>query len=134
MNTYHIRCIEADYPVLLALGETLGAISVNPETQAVAATHAGCWDYIGHIARPTGETVATEMGPQPVMAPLLDLAGHPYIHINLRTPLALGEVAQQMAAANPDIAAGLADLGRFFLLDEAGNARAPTNPHRVFFA
>lgn len=130
MNTYYLRTIAADYPAMIAIGKVLGAIT---ETDGIiTATQGGCWDYIGPIHVPTGETTETEMGPQPVMTPLLDPDGNEYIHVNLITPIALKATAMALAAEHPEAAAGLADLGRYFLLDANGDARLPTNPHRVF--
>ena len=131
MNNYYIRCKQSDWPELLALGEKLGAVKVTDE--GVFATNGGAWDYIGEIHKPTGVMLTDADGNQyPEMAPVLDPEGVPYWHANLITPLALGELAISMQGDNPDIAAALAELGRFFLLDAEGNARLPTQPHRVF--
>lgn len=130
MNTYYLRTISADYPAMIAIGKVLGAIT---ETDGIiTATQGGCWDFIGPIHVPTGETVDTELGPMPVMAPLLDTDGNEYIHANLITPISLKETAVALAAEHPEVAEGLAELGRYFLLDANGDARLPTNPHRVF--
>lgn len=128
-NKYFIRTIAADYPVMIALGKALGALA---EFEGTIYAPGGTWDPIGPIHKPTGEMVDTPMGPQPVLTPLVDGDGNEYIHANILTPVNLKETAVAMAAAHPEIAAGLADLGKFFLLDAEGNARAPTNPHRVF--
>lgn len=146
MNTYFIRCIHADYSRLLTLGEKLGAITltytefvqstdengITVETPTgdptVGATEGGAWDYIGYIPQP--DVVDSEGNP--VFKPIADAAGNPYIHVNLVTPLALGEVAANMAGTDEEIAAALQDLGSFFLLDEQSNARAPSQPFRVF--
>jgi hypothetical protein len=92
----------------------------------------GCWDYIGTIYVPTGETYDTEYGPQPMQAPLKDALGNEYIHVNLITPVNLREAAQALAAAHPEVAAGLANLGKYFSVDAEGNAIPPKFPHRVF--
>lgn len=129
-NIYYIRTIAAHYAEMIAIGKVLGAII---ETDGIiTATQGGCWDFIGPIHVPTGETTQTEMGPQPVMAPLLDPDGNEYIHVNLITPIALKATALSLAAEYPEAAAGLADLGKYFLLDANGDARLPNNPHRVF--
>ena len=130
MNTYYLRTIAAHYDEMIAIGKVLGAIT--EVDGIITATQGGCWDYIGPIHVPTGETTETEMGPQPVMTPLLDPDGNEYIHVNLITPIALKATAMALAAEHPEAAAGLADLGRYFLLDANGDARLPTNPHRVF--
>lgn len=146
MNLYYIRCIQADYNRLLTLGEKLGAIQLQysefvqstdesgntVETPTgeptVSATLGGAWDYIGYIPQP--DVVDAEGNP--VFKPIEDAQGNPYLHINLITPLALGDVAANMAGTDEEIAAALQDLGRFFLLDEQGNARAPSQLFRVF--
>jgi len=92
----------------------------------------GCWDYIGPIYVPTGEVIETDFGPQPVMTPRTDAQGREYIHVNLITPVNLKEAAQALAAAHPEVAAGLANLSKYFLVDADGNAVAPNMPHRVF--
>lgn len=126
MNDYYLRCIPADYDRMIAIGVALGAVTV--EEGVVTPTQGGVWDYIGEIAEQTG---VDDEG-NPITAPVSDANGVPYIHINLRTPIALGETAQQMAQEHPEVAEGLAELGRFFLLDAEGNARAPSAPLRVF--
>lgn len=129
MQTYYLRTIAADYEQMLQLGVTLGAIQINDE---VISAPGGCWDYIGPIHTPTGETVQTDFGPQPVMTPRTDAQGNEYIHVNLITPVNLKEAAQALAVAHPEVAAGLANLGKYFLVDAEGNAVAPVQPHRVF--
>ena len=125
MNLYYIRCVQQDYPKLLSLGQKLSAINVSSSEDGeaeVSATNGGAWDYIGEIPQAGSE----------VFEPIKDADGNPYIHVNLITPLALGEIAANMAGSDEEVAQALEDLGRFFLLDEAGNARAPSQPFRVF--
>jgi hypothetical protein len=129
MNTYYIRTTAADYDMMITLGVALGAIVVNG---GKISAPGGCWDYIGPINIPTGETFETPDGPAPVMAPRVDGGGNEYIHVNLVTPVNLKETATEMAVSNPAMAAGLANLGKYFLLDGEGNARPPNSPHRVF--
>ena len=131
MNTYYLRTIPADYDTMLQLGVTLGAIQITDD-----GIHApgGCWDFIGPIYVPTGETVQTDFGPQPVMTPRVDAQGNEYIHVNLITPVNLKEAAEAQATAHPEVAAGLANLGKYFLVDANGDAVAPAQPHRVFAA
>lgn len=131
MNIYYIRTIAADYPAMIAIGKILGVIAENEEGQ-IYATQGGCWDYIGPIYVPTGETLQTDMGSVPVTTPRLDPDGNEYIHINLVTPTSLKDTALALAEEHPDVAEGLANLGRYFLLDANGDARLPTNPHRIF--
>ena len=129
MNTYYLRTISADYEQMIALGVTIGAIQITDE---VISAPGGCWDYIGPIHAPTGEVIETDFGPQPVMTPRTDADSNEYIHVNLITPVNLKEAAQALAAAHPEVAAGLANLGKYFLVDADGNAVAPAQPHRVF--
>ena len=67
MNTYYLRTIAAHYDEMIAIGKVLGAIT--EVDGIITATQGGCWDFIGPIHVPTGETTETEMGPQPVMEP-----------------------------------------------------------------
>lgn len=129
-NTYYLRCIAADYDNMIQLGVLLGALQVTDGI--VTATNGGCYDLVGTIHKPTGETVETEFGSQPVMVPRCDPDGNPYVHANLITPVNLREAAEALAAARPEIAAGLADLSKYFVTDADGNAVAPAQPHRVF--
>lgn len=130
MNKYFLRTIPADYEQMIALGVTLGAIKITDE---VISAPGGCWDYIGPIYVPTGEVVQNLLqGPVPVMTPRVDANGAEYIHVNLITPVNLKESAQALAEAHPEVAAGLANLSKYFLVDAEGNAVAPNMPHRVF--
>lgn len=146
MNTYFIRCVKSDYPRLLALGQKLGAITltysefvqstdengITVETPTgepqVTAAQGGAWDYIGEIP----QTGLVDSQGEPVYKPICDADSKPYLHVNLITPLSLGELAANMAGTDEEVAAGLQDLGRFFLLDADGNARPPSAPFRVF--
>lgn len=125
-NTYYLRTIAADYASMLAMGVLLGAIQITDDT-----VHApgGCWDYIGPIHLPTGGLDAEG---NPIMAPRVDGDGNVYIHVNLITPVNLKAAALALAADYPAIAAGLANQGRYFVVDVGGNAVPPAMPHRVF--
>ena len=129
-NKHFLRCLPEDLPDLIAMGELLGALARRPDGTIYAP--GGTWDPIGAIPVPTGETVQTEIGPMPVMVPRKDAQGRELWHGTLSTPVNLRKVAQALAAERPEIAAGLANLGKFFVVDEAGNAVAPANPYRVF--
>jgi len=138
MNKYYIRCIAEDWNTLLHLGEKLGAIRLYYETDeecnpigepSISATQGGAWDYIGQIFEPTGEV---DSEGKEVMASIKDEHGNDYLHANLITPIALGETALTVRGTDEEVAEGLANLAKFFLLDEQGNARAPANPVRVF--
>lgn len=132
-NTYYLRCVPADYDEMIALGVSLGVIKLHAEDGETSIyAPDGAWDFIGEIQEPTGAVVTTEEGDIPVMAPITDEHGTPYLHANLRTKIDLYQRAQELAAEHPEIAAGLQDMGRFFLLDENGRAKAPGQPHRIF--
>ena len=146
MNKYYIRTIPSDWSTLLKLGEKLGAIVLNYETEqqtdedgnvttinvgepTISATQGGAWDFIGEIYKPTGEL---DSEGNPIMTAVKNPEGIAYWHANLITPLALGELASQTQGTDEETAQGLANLTKFFLLDEQGNARAPAEPARVF--
>ena len=138
MNEYHdyyVRALPADWPALIALGERLGVLSVYTDetgAETVSAKGPGCWDFIGVLYRPTGNTITTDEGDTPEMAPVTDAAGVPYWHANLRTVVDLGARARELAPSDPAIAAAMAQLTRFFLLDADGNPRQPSAPARMF--
>lgn len=147
---YYVRAVPSDWPLLLSLGEKLGALVVHRPTTShteedgtvvqvpagdpiVAAAAPGAWDFIGELLRPTGNTVAGPDGAQmPEMVPVADANGVAYWHANLRTTVHLGSVAREMAQEDPEVAAAMSQLGRFFLLDEAGSPRLPKAPVRVW--
>lgn len=132
---YYIRALPKDWPTLLALGQTLGAITVTTSddgSETVSCTGPGCWDFLGVLFTPTGKTIDTDEGPVPEMKAVTDAKGTAYWHANLRTTMHLGEVAREMAAADKQVAKALQSLGKFFLLDEEGNPRTPSQPARGF--
>ena len=120
MNTYFLRCKQADTETLIALGITLGALVEHPgedgQPATVAATHGGHWEPIGAIYRVSG---ATDEEGRPILLPVPDPDGAPYWHANLTTPLNLP------ALIDP------ADWGRWFILDDQGQIRAPNTPARI---
>jgi len=110
---------------MVSMGKTLGVIT---ETDGViSATNGGSWDYIGNIYDRTGGT-----DEEPVMTPKADATGNLLIHVNLRSPVNLMEAATALVAAHPELQAGLSDMGKFFVLDLAGEPARPTAPRRVF--
>jgi len=125
MNDYALRFIESDRAELLQLGELLGAIQITDDT--VTATQGGCWDYIGAIHKPTGEFTDHDGMSIPVTTPIVDPDGNEYLHVNLRTPLDLAEVAANLVAEHPEIEAGLNNLGKFFLLEKMARLAYLTN-------
>ena len=138
MNQYHdyyVRALPADWPALVDLGVRLGALRVDVDeagAERVNTEGPGCWDVIGVLYRPTGNTITTDEGDTPEMAPVTDAAGVPYWHANLRTVVDLGARARELAPSDPAIAAAMAQLTRFFLLDADGNPRQPSAPARMF--
>lgn len=147
MNTYFIRCVQADYSRFCTLGEKLGAITLTytefvestdengvvtstpTGTPQVTAVEGGAWDYIGHI--PQAGLVDSQG--ETVYKPIADASGNPYVHVNLVTPLDLGKAAAALSDVDEDVnKAWRQAMGKFFLLDAQGNARAPSAPHRVF--
>ena len=126
MHTYYLRCIEPDYPTMIALGTTLGVITTNEDGQ-IMATESGCWDYIGPIYERTGGT-----DEEPVLTAKTDADGNTYIHVNLRSPINMNEAAAALIAEHPELATGLNDMGRFFVIDTDGQPARPNQPHRVF--
>ena len=135
MNLYCIRCHPNDWAELIALGKKLGAV-IETETKegntVIVATQGGAWDYIGEIHEPTGETVMRDGIEVPVTAPICAEDGTPLLHTNLITPIALGELTLSLMGSDEELAAAWAQLNKFFLLDEKGEARLPTKPWRVF--
>lgn len=112
-----LRCIEEDYPALLGLAEAMGVITVNGST--VVPESGIAWDYIGYKIKEDGSI-------------LKDANGKKYVHINVRTPFSVGEMAMTAAASNPAIAAALGDPSRFFVTNPDGTAKDPEFPMRVF--
>lgn len=115
MYDYYLRCKEGDIEQLITLATVLGVIEIKDG--AVVALQNGMWDYIGY-KYVEGEPASFE--------------GEPYVHINVRTPINVKEVATALAASNPAVAAGLASIPRFFIVDAEGNATAPEYPLRVW--
>lgn len=130
MNDYYIRCRGSEAPQLYALAKALCVLTQGEDgAHSIAAPHTGAWDEIGPIHRPTGEVDADG---QPITAPVLDDTGAPYWHANLRINADLAEIAQALAPTSPAIAAGLADLARWFVVGPDGKAAAPQQPERVW--
>ena len=126
---YFLRFLEADKPAVRALGILLGELHDTDDGSLVG----NGFVYIGHLTEPTGETIVDEQGME--IAPqriICNTAGEPYIHANLRTSQNLKAVAESLAAQDPALSDALANLGRFFLLDDEGAPRAPKSPRVVF--
>lgn len=127
---YYLRCLASRRDELIALGVRLGVLQQDADTGAVHATDAGCWSEIGiQLERAGGSDDAPEY------APVTDPdSGEPYWLANLLTPVDLRERAQSLAATDPAIAAALANLSDFFIVDDQGNATAPATPVQVFWS
>ena len=135
MNLYYIRCHPNDWAELIALGKKLGAVTETATEEGntiIVATEGGAWDCIGEIHEPTGETAMQDGIEVPVTAPICAADGTPLLHVNLITPIALGELTLSLMYSDEELAAAWAQLNKFFLLDERGEARLPTKPWRVF--
>lgn len=126
---YSLRCTPEDYDDMVKMGITLGAIAKAADGTIYTTHPAGMWDHVGPVPKPTGEI---DSDGNPVMAPVKDGNGKILVHVNLLTDVDLRKAALALAADHPKIAAGLADLSRFFVTDAQGNAVAPKNPYRVF--
>lgn len=115
MTTYYLRCRQSQYATLVDRGIRMGAI--QEQEGITSPVGPGAWDYVG--IKPT------ETGP-------LGGALDPYIHVNFRTIHNLRQLAMTAAETDPDIAAGLAEIAAYFIVDAEGNAAAPEFPMRVF--
>jgi hypothetical protein len=122
MNDYYLRCRMSDFPTMLGLGRALGVIQyIDGKITPVGE---GVWDEIGwkypavDEGKPQGEPAGG--------------AADPWMHVNFRTKHNIRAISEQLASARPDIAAGLAQLPRYFITDDEGNAVAPEVPLRVF--
>lgn len=139
---YFLRFTESDKPAVRALGILLGELHDTEDDSLVG----NGFVYIGTLTEPTGETTTDEDGNTVELRQVItDAAKNPYLHANLRTNQDLRAVAESIAVAHPDMATALADLGRFFLLNEqdvldeegsviakAGSPRSPNRPQWVF--
>ena len=121
-----LRCTEQDYPALLGLAQAMGVITLDGTT--VIPSPGVAWDYIGYKYTGTDPGVT---GPD-TRTILSDAQNKKYVHINVRTPFSVGEMAATAAASNPAIAAALGDPSRFFVTDGDGNSIDPLVPMRRF--
>ena len=121
-----LRCTEEDYPSLVGLAVAMGVITVDGQT--INPADGITWDYIGY--KRVGEPPAE--GQPDTRQILKNAQGKKYVHINVRTPFSVGEMAMTAAASNPTIAAALGDPSRFFVTNPDGSAKDPEFPMRVF--
>lgn len=127
MKTYALRCIESDLPQLIANADLLG-VTGRDDGGNVIEKNGGCWDYIGYKR----DGPAPAEGEPETRGYLTDTQGNKYVHINVRTPVNVKEVAAALAVQYPQIAEGLSQLGRFFITDENGETTWPLYPIRTF--
>lgn len=123
---YYLRCKEADRPQLMALAELLGILRKEGGAW-VPCDPRWVWVEVGTVYRPAGDNPEAQ---EPARAP----DGSVWWHANLRLTMDLLEHAQAVyaAAPTPELAAGLADVGCFFITDASGRAARPDNPAVVF--
>jgi len=112
-----LRCIESDYPTLVALAQMMGVITIVDGK--IIEAQGSTWDYIGHKIIEDGAILRAPNG-------------EPYVHVNVRTPFSIGAAAVEAASQSPEIAAALGDPSRFFVTDGQGNAVDPQFPIRMF--
>jgi hypothetical protein len=161
MNTYYLRCIEKDKPLLFALAQKLGLLA---DVDGVLTPQGCTWDEIGYInvptgimidgdevdeIAPTGKFITNEAGEQveeyaptgrkikqqvAETAPSADKNGNLYWHINLKVTPPLAEIAASVYEKTKDesLGAALSDMARFFVADAQGQPIAPKAPARVF--
>lgn len=126
MNEYALRCIEDNYTKLIQLATILGVVDIVDGV--VIEKNGGIWDYVGY--KYIGE-IPLE-GEQDFRTILADTNGNNYVHINVRTPVNVREVAEALSLENPEIAGALSQIPEYFITDAEGNATLPAFPLRVF--
>ncbi len=116
IKPYFLRCKQSDFAELVALGKLLGVI--REVTEEIVTE----WDEFFDFYDTQVE----------LLAPILDENDVAYIHINILTRFDLRERATELATQHPELAIALGQLGKFFILDEAGEPRKPKNPQCSF--
>jgi hypothetical protein len=131
MKDYYLRFTATDLPAIRSLGILLGEL----HDTADGSLSGNGFVYIGQLTEPTGEFIVDPDTSEPVSLQRVvsTEAGEPYLHANLRTHIDLRATAESMAVLNPDMAAALSTLDRFFLLDAEGQPRKPSKAKVVFF-
>lgn len=127
MGLYALKCSETDLPQLIHNAELLGVVAIGEDGKPYGK-NGSLWDYIGY--KPVGDP--PDEGQPDTRDVLRDVNGVPYVHINCITPLDIGTIAAELAVQYPEIAAGLAELPRFFITDAEGQTSWPVAPMRVF--
>lgn len=138
MTDYFLRCKVSDLPTLYTLAQALGVLNEDNQPAHTSTV----WDELGQLHKPTGTTrtvtstyevdgvTLTETVDIEDVALVCAPDGELYHHINLRFDGNLAEIAQGLGG---DVAAiGLANLGRWFVVDSEGRATRPAAPACVF--
>ena len=125
MNNYALRCTEDKYVKLVQLATLLGVVTTTDGI--IIEKNGGCWDYVGY--KLVGD-VPLE-GEEDTRLPL-SLNGKKFVHINVRTPVNVREVAEELAINNPELATALSKIPDYFITDINGDAILPEFPLRVF--
>lgn len=92
--------------------------AIQQQDGIISSVGPGAWDYVGTKTMDEGGLAGGSVDP--------------YIHVNFRTTFNLRQLAMTAAQTDPDIAAGLAEIAAYFIVDAEGNATAPMDPMRVF--
>jgi len=111
----YIRAIQADWPAVESLAIALGVAHRAEEGELIG----NGWVFVGPVYQ-NG-------------IPVTDENGNEYVHANLVYDGSLRVLAELKALQNPEIAAALLEIPRYFVTDENGNPVAPRNPARVIF-
>jgi hypothetical protein len=127
---YYIRAIEQDWPLVESLAIALGIAQRAEQGELVGQG----WVYVGAVYKPTGKTVTDETGlTVELTAPVRNPGGNLYLHANVVMNGSLRDLAESKAATNPELAAALSMIPRFFVTDQSGQPRSPANPARIIF-
>jgi len=131
MNKYAFRAIESKWQAGIDLLVLMGVLAKD-EDGLVIATDGGCWrgpEVVQVNRKPTG--MIDEDGNE-IFGPVTDEQGNKYNHANLDTPHDIAAIAAELSEV-PELAAAMADLSSWFILDEEGKPRLPKNPVEVIF-
>lgn len=134
MTDYFIRT--TDKEKLLSLGVQIGLLAVAKDGKYhLADPTIGIWDEVGQLLKETGNIISTEVGDFPETVPSCAPEGDEYWHANLRLHTqSLGGIARAAYDADPtpELAAALASLPAYFVVDAEGMSTAPAQPLRIF--
>lgn len=135
---YYLRCKESEKAKLTSLAIKLGVLVeieiAQDEKRLVPALTTTTWIDFGYVSEPTGKIIKNEEAgieyPETVVK-CDPKSGEPYWHVNLYMVESLGDLARAALAKtkDPEIAAALKDMSRFFVTDpETGKPAAPNKP------